>query len=525
MEPAARHPLIVGSGIAGLFVALRAREVGLRPTIVTKSRLEESNTRYAQGGIAAAVADDDSVDLHLKDTIAAGDGLVNTAAAKVLTAEAPMRIADLVRLGVPFDTVDGRISLGREAAHSRSRVLHAGGDATGLQIEETLRRRVVDQGIDARERTVLRRISRRRSGELVATLSRDDGKAVEDLEGRPVVLATGGGAALYRQTSNPPFATGEGVAIAFRAGALVTDMEFIQFHPTALALEGAPRFLITEAIRGEGAVLLSESGERFLPRYNKASELSPRSVVSRAIYSELESTGTTCVYLDATGIPRDRLLARFPTIFRFLSTLGLDLSRDRIPVAPVAHYMIGGVTTDLEGRSSLKGLYACGEVASTGVHGANRLASNSLLEGLVFGERVVRSLLRGNSLGPILPERTFRLPRIRGEGKDEPARILARVREILWDSVGIVRNGPGLSQAERELVALLKEAEPADDEPPGSGANAAMTARLVARSALERKESRGAHFRTDYPAPSQEWRSVLGLVARDAPAPAASSPA
>ncbi|HKV89939.1 MAG TPA: FAD-binding protein, partial [Thermoplasmata archaeon] len=384
---ASTAPLIVGSGIAGLYVALRARELGLRPTLVTKSRLEESNTRYAQGGIAAAVGSDDSIDRHLADTVRAGDGLVDRRAARILTEEAPKRIADLVRFGVPFDTVNGHVALGREAAHSRSRILHAGGDATGLQIEETLRHRALAEGIEARERTTLRRLERSGSW-VMATLSREDGRDVEDVEGAAVVLATGGAGGLYQYSSNPTVTTGEGIGLAFRAGAVVTDLEFVQFHPTTFYREGAPRFLMTEAIRGEGAFLRDDAGERFLLRYDPAAELAPRDVVARAIDREMRRTGATCVWLDATGIPRDRLFARFPTITRFLASYGLDPSRDRIPVAPAAHYTVGGVATDLDGHSSVAGLFVVGEAAATGVHGANRLASNSLLEGLVFGERV-----------------------------------------------------------------------------------------------------------------------------------------
>ncbi|MCI4349767.1 MAG: L-aspartate oxidase [Thermoplasmata archaeon] len=514
MGQESRHPLVVGSGIAGLFVALRSREAGLRPVLITKSRLEESNTRYAQGGLAAAVGDDDSVDLHRTDTLAAGDGLVNSSAARVLATETPRRVADLVRYGVPFDTVEGRIALGREGAHSRARILHAGGDATGLQIEETLRRRALAEGIEVRERTVLRRLIARGGHSLVAILSDDRGRSLEEVGDRPVVLASGGAGSLYRLSSNPAVATGEGVAIAFRAGALVTDIEFIQFHPTAFAREGAPHYLITEALRGEGAVLRNDAGERFLARYPHASELAPRDIVTRAIQAELERTSAPSVFLDATAIPRDRLLARFPTICRFLTAYGLDLSRDLIPVAPAAHYMIGGVATDLEGRTSLAGLLACGEVASTGVHGANRLASNSLSEGLVFGERVVRQLLHGTPGGPAAPGAMVRLSAIAGRGADEGGAVLDEVRRVLWDSVGIVRTGTGLRDAERTLRSLLERCEPSGDEAPGVAANAAMTARLIARAALTREESRGAHYRKDFPRPRAEWRKVLGLMVR-----------
>ncbi len=513
MPESSHRPLIVGSGIAGLYVALRCRELGLRPTMVTKSRLEESNTKYAQGGIAAAIGPDDSPTLHLEDTLSAGDGLVNRDAARVLTSEAPARIADLVRYGVPFDTVDGQISLGREAAHSRFRILHAGGDATGLSIEEALRRRTLEAGIEVRERTVLRRLEPAGRDGPRAYLSDDLGGGTEILAPGPVVLATGGAGSLYRQSSNPSIATGEGVAIAFRAGGLITDMEFIQFHPTVFWREGAPRFLITEAFRGEGAVLRNDAGERFMTTVHRDAELAPRDVVARAIDREIHRTGHPCVYLDATGLPRDRLFVRFPSICRFLSTYGLDPSRDMIPVTPAAHYMIGGISTDLDGHTSLPGLYACGEVASTGVHGANRLASNSLLEGLVFGERVARQLGHPAAHGPPAPGRLVRVPLPSGAGRRDDPELVSEIRSLLWDDVGIVRTADGLRSAIRDLDRIGRLAEPGrPDDPAGPLANAALTASLIARAALTRTESRGAHYRADFPRRRPEWRRHIGLL-------------
>jgi L-aspartate oxidase len=506
----------VGTGIAGLYVALRCRELGLRPTLITKSRLDEANTRYAQGGIAAAIGPDDSPALHLADTLRAGAGLVDRAAAKTLAYEAPARIADLVRYGVPFDTIEGQIALGREAAHSRSRILHAGGDATGLSIEETLKGRVLDAGIEVRERTALRAIRPAGRDGVVALISSDRGRTVEETEPGPVVLATGGAGSLYRQSSNPSVATGEGVAIAFRAGALLTDMEFIQFHPTVFWREGAPRYLITEAVRGEGAVLRNDSGERFLVGQHRDSELAPRDIVARAVEREIQRSGHPCVYLDATGIPRDRFFARFPSVCRFLANYGLDPSRDWIPVTPVAHYMMGGVTTDREGRTSLRGLFACGEVASTEVHGANRLASNSLLEGLVFGERVARSVLHPLPAKINPPGRLVRLSWPAGSGRGDLARAFERVRDLLWDDVGIVRTGGNLRSALGELEHLAGETEPGDATGvPGPVANAVLTASLIARAALTRTESRGAHFRSDFPERRPSWRLHIGLVRRE----------
>ncbi len=517
MTEATRRPLIIGSGIAGLYVALRCHELGLRPTIVTKSRLEESNTRYAQGGIAAAIGPDDSPHLHFEDTVKAGDEIVNRAAARILTDEAPARVADLVRYGVPFDTVEGRIALGREAAHSRFRTLHAGGDATGFSIEEALKRRVLAAGVEVRERVVLRALGPGSRDGPAAVLSDADGRALEYATPGPVVLATGGAGSLFRQSSNPSIATGEGVAIAFRAGALLADMEFIQFHPTAFHRDGAPRFLITEALRGEGAVLRNEAGERFMVGIHPDAELAPRDVVSRAIDREIQHSQHPCVYLDATALPRDLLFARFPSITHFLATYGLDPSRDRIPVSPVAHYMIGGVATDLEGRASLHGLYACGEVAATGVHGANRLAGNSLLEGLVFGERVARQLLHPVAGGPPAPERVVPVALPVEGGRTEEASQFEEVRSLLWDQVGIVRDANGLGSALDRLTEIAGGGPPGRaGAPPGPVANAGLTGALIARAALVRVESRGAHYRADSPRPRKAWRLHIGLRKTDA---------
>lgn len=515
MSGPTRAPLVVGSGIAGLYVALRCREEGLHPILVTKGSVEDSNTRYAQGGIAAAIGADDGPARHAADTVAAGAGLADATAARILADEAPLRIADLVRWGVPFDTVHGQIALGREAAHSRDRILHAGGDATGAQIEETLKQRVIDAGVEIRERTVLRRIVAAAEGVSAWTVPASGRASGARLEG-PVVLATGGAGALYRETTNPSIATGEGVAIAFRAGALVSDMEFIQFHPTAFYRPGAPRFLITEALRGEGAVIRNAAGERFLARVLPHAELAPRDVVTRAIDAEMRRTASPCVYLDATAIARDRLFARFPTVSRVLAGYALDPSRDRIPVTPVAHYMIGGVTTDHDGRSSVPGLYACGEVAATGVHGANRLASNSLLEGLVFGERVVRQLLHPSPHRPPVVGRIDRFAWEPGAGRPD-AGVARRVGELLWDRVGIVRDRRGLAVAERELQASRRAVEPASGRVlPSSAANAVLVAALIARAAITRTESRGAHFRSDHPRPRARWRLHLGRWSRRA---------
>jgi L-aspartate oxidase len=509
---------IVGSGIAGLYVALRAHEEGLHPIIFTKSSLAESNTRYAQGGIAAAVGEGDSPHAHYLDTLKAGAGLVCPPAARALTEEAPQRIADLVRYGVPFDTVEGRLSLGREAAHSSARILHAGGDATGLHIEETLQRRVRDEGLEVRQHSLLHDLVADRRGALRISLRTRRG--LEELQSPTIVLATGGAGHLYFQSSNPSVATGEGVAVAARAGALVQDMEFVQFHPTAFCREGAPHFLITEAVRGEGAHLLNAQGERFMPRYHRQAELAPRDVVSRAIAFELRKSHSPCVFLDARHIPRERLLLRFPTVGHFLHTQGLDLSRELIPVSPVAHYMVGGVASNLWGQTTVRGLYTCGEVASTGLHGANRLASNSLMEGLVFGERIVRAILSHRRWeGPPRPGRTLtlRLPRSRN-GPSPPENNLSRraISSLLWTHVGILRERTGLADAVRRLEegwAVARDAAgPQGIAPPTS--DLLLTALFIARGALAREESRGGHFRQDFPRPRAAWKTHLGIRIR-----------
>ncbi len=511
--------VIVGSGIAGLYVALRAREEGLHPCVLTKSTLTESNTRYAQGGIAAAVGPGDSPRLHFQDTVRAGAGLVDRPAAWALAQEAPLRIADLARWGVPFDTADGKITLGREAAHSRDRILHAGGDATGLRIEETLQAQVVEQGIEVREHAHLLSIGptpKEGVSVRVRTLKGD-----EELRSRTLVLATGGAGHLYHESSNPIIATGEGVAIAARAGALIRDMEFIQFHPTVFRRDGAPRFLISEAVRGEGAVLRDAQGERFMPRYHPEAELAPRDVVSRAIAFELERSGDRQVFLDATAIPRERLLSRFPTIGHFLRGQGLDLSKDLIPVAPMAHYMVGGVATNLSGETSVRGLYACGEVSSTGLHGANRLASNSLMEGLVFGERIVRAL-RGGARWAGVPS-TEPEVQLRPVPKDVPPLLHGRqltrngLGKLLWEQVGIIRQPHRLHEAVARLtqdwsVAERESASAGRDGP--AIADLLLTGLMIARGALAREESRGGHFRTDFPRPRAAWRAHLGLRVR-----------
>ncbi|KTB48069.1 L-aspartate oxidase [Dehalogenimonas alkenigignens] len=496
--------IIVGSGIAGLYSALLAHRRG-SVLIVTKGSIEECNTRYAQGGIAAAIGPGDSAALHFKDTVSAGAGLSDEAMVHILAEEAPLRIRDLIELGVPFDTVEGEVALTLEAAHSVPRILHAGGDATGRHIEETLSARVRAAGIRVAEHTLVTEIlveGGRAAG--LKTLSALTGE-VETCACRHLILASGGAGQLFSLTTNPAVATGDGVALAYRAGADVMDMEFFQFHPTALKLAGAPPFLISESVRGEGGLLRNVDGRRFMTDYHEKAELAPRDIVSRAIVSEMTRTAAPSVFLDLSHLPAALVLTRFPQIYRQCREYGLDITRDLIPVAPAAHYMIGGVRVDAWGASSLPGLYAAGEVSCTGVHGANRLASNSLLEVLVFCHRIVEQTGRPGRAAAMAPAQRRRLaPAELNDVTSLPDK--SRLQDSMWRYGGIVRNGAGL----KELAAILAAWQAAAGEPVDREShelrNLIICGRLLAEAALYREESRGAHFRADFPWTSEKWR-------------------
>ncbi|MBM2826943.1 MAG: nadB [Dehalococcoidia bacterium] len=504
--------IIVGSGIAGLYTAILAREMGAGSVLLlTKGSLEECNTRYAQGGIAAAIGPGDSPELHYKDTHEAGAGLCIEDAVRVLTEEAPKRIHDLIRFGVPFDTQDGEVSLTRESAHSVSRILHAGGDATGEHIETTLSNMARRSGVIIREYSLVAQIILEsgvvKGVDTLDTLSNSH----QEYRCQYLILATGGSGRLYKVSTNPAVATGDGVALAYRCGAEITDMEFFQFHPTALRLPGAPPFLITEAIRGEGGVLLNVRGHRFMEDYSPQGELAPRDVVARSIWTELQKTASDHALLDVTNLKPEYVSGRFPTIYRFCLDYGVDMTKEPIPIAPAAHYMMGGVRTNVWGETNIPGLYACGEVACTGVHGANRLASNSLLETLIFGYRIVQRTQEGTRIsardphsaagdGLIYHLGTQPLPRI-----EPPPVNLAALQSVMWEKVGIVRSGEGLQEAAAILEAWSRSLEEPADKPSHELANLVTVGRLVTEAALMRQESRGAHYRSDYPDPSDQW--------------------
>ena len=380
--------LIIGSGIAGLYTALLATERG-SVLVITKGGIDDCNTKHAQGGIAAPIGLNDSPELHFKDTMKAGDGLCDAEAVKILANEAPDRISDLVRLGVPFDTVNGAIALTMEAAHSVPRILHAGGDATGAHIEATLSTRVREFKIKVLEYCLVTDIVVENG--IATGIKASDLRNDSNIEFacNNIILATGGAGHLYKYTTNPDVATGDGVALAYKAGAEITDMEFYQFHPTGLRLPGVPPFLISEAVRGEGGILRNVEGYRFMQDYAPEAELAPRDVVARSILFEMRKTGSDRVFLDVTHLPVSVVMTRFPNIYKYCLDHGLDITKGLIPVAPAAHYMMGGVKTNTWGETNLKGLFAVGEVACTGVHGANRLASNSMLEVLVFSKRII----------------------------------------------------------------------------------------------------------------------------------------
>lgn len=514
-EPAATRivsadVLVVGSGIAGLFVALQASERGASAVIVTKGAIDEANTRYAQGGIAAAIDEHDSPEQHLRDTIEAGAGLVDEGAARVLCTEAPGRVADLVRYGVRFDTDGGSVALGREGAHAGRRVLRAGGDQTGLEIELSLSSLVQRQHITVIEHAPVERILVEDGRAVGVEAMLADGATLR-CESPHVVLATGGAGRLYRFTTNIESATGDGVALAFRAGAEVRDMEFTQFHPTAMHRPDAPVFLISEAVRGEGALLLDADGERFMPAMHPMAELAPRDIVARAAVARMRATGADCVYLDVTAHDADWLAARFPNIYRTCMESGIDMARDPIPVSPAAHYTMGGVRTNTWGETTLPGLYAVGEVTSTGVHGANRLASNSLLESVVFARRLSERLFGGQEgEGPPEPSpEAHTLPPVAASPPPSEPPTREAVQRLMWEQVGIERDAVGLADAAERLAAFEAALPPTARHEDHELRSIITSGRLAAAAALLREESRGAHYRRDFPEPREAWRRHL----------------
>jgi L-aspartate oxidase len=499
--------VIIGSGIAGLYIALLAIERG-SVLILTKGSIDDCNTRYAQGGIAVAMGKDDSPELHFKDTIAAADGLSDTDAVRILTEEAADCVADLITFGVPFDTMNGEITLTREAAHSVSRVMHAGGDATGEHIEVTLSRRVRSTTIKVLENCLANEILLQ-GGQVsgVRYLDLRTG-SVEEYGCRTLILATGGAGRLFKYTTNSDVVTGDGIALAFKAGAEISDIEFFQFHPTVLRLPGVAPFLISEAVRGEGGILRNVEGHRFMPDYVAQAELAPRDVTARSIVYEMQKTHSDRVFLDVTHLPGRLITTRFPQIYRFCLQHGLDITKGLIPVAPAAHYLMGGVKVNSWGETIIAGLFAAGETACTGVHGANRLASNSLLESIVFGKRVVQGAERaasGDSQMPAPADHPAGLPE-HDPLPAAPPLNLPNLQSTMWEKVGIIRSGKQLEEAAAILAAWEEIAPQATDRPSYELSNLVLCGRLMTEAALIRKESRGAHYRTDFPHTLPEWR-------------------
>jgi L-aspartate oxidase len=471
--------LVIGAGVAGLRAAIELAEAGT-VLVIAKDSLRESSSEYAQGGIAVALSDDDEVELHEQDTILAGDGLCDRAAVHTLVEEGPAAIQQLIEWGAEFDREGRKLAFTREGAHSRNRILHAGGDSTGREIARALYHKASSlANVTFRSFAATTELLICHGAAAGAVVWDAGSRASVAVPARAVLLATGGLGCVFLNTTNPDVATGDGVAMAYRAGAEISDIEFVQFHPTALAIEGAPRFLLSEALRGEGAVLKNVHGERF------TDEMAPRDVVARAIVAEMGRTGASHVLLDLSHRGEEFVRQRFPRVFETCLLYGVNIGSGPAPVAPAAHYAMGGVWTDLDGRTTIPRLFAAGEVACTGVHGANRLASNSLLEGVVFGLRAGRAMREvSGSVTTVFEVRA-----------STPTPLTEEMRRIAWEKCGIIRSATGLSEACAQLEASAPEA----------------VALLVARCALARQESRGAHFRSDFPFPSTafEKHSVI----------------
>lgn len=505
--------LVLGSGIAGLRGGIEAARAGWRVIVATKDQPKESNTEYAQGGIAVPLADND-IERHFQDTLKAGDGLCKPAAVRVLVRDGRERVKELIDWGAEFDRNKGLLDYTREAAHSRNRILHAHGDATGRELERVL---TLTASLE-KKITVLPF----HTG--ISLIPGDNGCrgawVLDETEHRPepimakaVLITTGGVGRLFQESTNPPVATGDGIAMALASGLVASNLEFVQFHPTVLFLKGAPRFLLSESMRGEGALLRNLKGERFMVRYDPAAELAPRDTVTRAVVSEIRAQGGHPVTLDMTGLDPAFVKERFPTIFATCGKFGIDISRDPIPVYPAAHYMMGGIETDDRGRSSMDGVYAAGEVACTGVHGANRLASNSLLEGLVFAVRAVHDALdrswkedTGGAVAPPVLPGLSDIERCNG--------FRHRIAALMWEEVGIIRSGGRLRRARVELGKIRRRLKEGHlNRRVLETSNMAFLGEAIAASAEYRKESRGAHYREDYPKTDDaNWRRPTRLL-------------
>jgi L-aspartate oxidase len=519
--------LVMGAGVAGLRAAIELARHG-DVLVVTKESLGESNTHYAQGGIAVAMEGDEDIALHLEDTVNAGDGIVYRPAAEALVSEGPVRVAELIEWGAHFDSEAGQLLRTREGAHSLPRILHASGDATGAEISRSLVAFArVHKRIRFAEWTMVTGLVVSGGRAVAADLSPAGAEAANQhphrIATRAVLIAAGGAGQVYSDTTNPAVATGDGIALAARAGAELADMEFYQFHPTALSLPGVPRFLLSEALRGEGAYLRNDRGERFMERYHPLLELAPRDVVARAIAREGmgEAGSARLVYLDMRHVRSFNLHERFPGISAFLATYGLDLASDLIPVRPAAHYLMGGIRTDLAGRTSLGGLYAAGEAACTGVHGANRLASNSLLEGLVFGTRAAQAMLADDL--PLLPVEASEAESnpLSQREKAQVEAIIAQLQAAMWTCAGLLREETTLLQglaAQAACDAALSElAQQGKASRRLSEAHAiSRVAHAILHSALARTESRGAHYRNDYPNRDDRNFQKHSVLTRDA---------
>lgn len=510
--------LIIGGGVAGLRSAIELDRHG-RVLTVMKDAPTESSTEYAQGGVAVALSDEDEISIHFDDTIRAGDGLCRRNAVSALVAEGPARILELIAWGAEFDRDGTKLSFTQEAAHSKRRILHAHGDSTGREILRVL-------GDKARTSANITKLDFAFTCNLLVERGRCVGAIVLQREpkrllvitARAVILATGGAGQLYARTTNPAVSTGDGMAMAYRAGAALVDMEFVQFHPTALFRKGAPQFLLSEAMRGEGGMLRNVQGRRFMDDYHPARELAPRDVVTRAITAEMARTCSDHVLLDMTHLTAEYLVSRFPRIYATCLEHGIDITRMPIPVSPAAHYIMGGVRTDLRGATSVPGLFAAGETACTGVHGANRLASNSLLEGLVFGARAGQAAAEyaARRRQPAVPDAAAlaaicrRRPSLISAARLD--RMRRDLRSVLWENVGIIRDRKGLTAALRQLRSwdsLLKDLRP--DRRMLELKNMVTVALLITRSALARRNSVGAHFRSDHPGKGKDWRSRTTL--------------